>query len=251
MNYKTMYYKPISLTKASLLIFDKAKQAKVYQLSGDCTLGKEYPYSECDIRIESEIVGRRHGEFFYDESEGAYYYIDNNSTNGTYINGVKLEPYNERGSKAFQLSDGDIIRVDNKKLNKPHPEAVLIIFSTTLKGSEKWQELMLSGRSEVVIGRDRNCTITLNSMMTSRRHAVLKYDGSQWTIKDKKSTNGTGLNVKELRKETTIFDHDVIRIADSILVFLGDRIIYNIIEQPEISLQVNIRKKQLLSGEKF
>ena len=35
------------------------------------------------------------GEFFYDDSADTFYYIDNNSLNGTFVNGVRLQPYNQ------------------------------------------------------------------------------------------------------------------------------------------------------------
>ena len=128
---KTQYYAPVAARPATLLIIDKNNTPIMWALQGDTTLGRVYPESTCDIRVDSAITGRRQGEFVYDDSDDSYYYIDNNSTNGTFINGTKLEPFNERGSRAWKLRDGDIIRIDRSKLNVPHPEAVLMIFSRT------------------------------------------------------------------------------------------------------------------------
>ncbi len=96
---KTMRYTPAPALPATLLVIDCRCRPRVVPLQGDMTFGRLYDGPQCQITVKSAIVGRRHGEFLYDDSEGAYYYIDNNSLNGTYINGVKLQPYNHRGTR--------------------------------------------------------------------------------------------------------------------------------------------------------
>lgn len=250
MQNKTMYYKSVSSRTASLLIVDKTKKARYIPLNGSCTLGRDYPFSDCNIRIDSDIIGRNHGEFIYDDNYGDYYYIDNNSTNGTYLNGEKLKPYNENGSKAVKLNDGDILRIDNKSLHAPHPDAVLIVYSTSLKSNDKWSELLLDDKSEISIGRDSKCNLYINSIMVSRLHAVLSKKNGKWFMTDKKSTNGVGINGRELVKESEIFDHDVIRIADTTIIFLGDRLLYNESDRNSVSLYVDIKQKTVNLGKK-
>ncbi len=126
---RTQFFQPVVQKPATLLIIDSRNQPFMVKLRGNMTLGREYPEASTDIRVVSEITGRRHGEFVYDDSEDTFYFIDNNSTNGTYINGMRLQPYNARGSKAVRLKGGDIIRIDRRKLNNPHPQAVLMVFS--------------------------------------------------------------------------------------------------------------------------
>ena len=124
---KTMYYQPAPPLPATLLVIDCTCKPRLIPLRGSMTFGRLYNGELCNITVQSAIVGRHHGEFVYDDSEGVYYYIDNNSLNGTFINGTKLEKYNERGSRAFRLTDGDILRVDRKTLDRPHPEAVIML----------------------------------------------------------------------------------------------------------------------------
>lgn len=45
-------------------------------LSGDMTMGRDYPEAARNIRIASEIVSREHGESIFDDSYGSFYYID-------------------------------------------------------------------------------------------------------------------------------------------------------------------------------
>ena len=130
---KTIGYAPTPSYSATLLVIDRRCKPTVVPLRGNMTFGRRHSGKLCDILVDSVIVGRNHGEFIYESSQNAYYYIDNNSLNGTYINGYKLEKYNERGSKAFRLNDGDILRIDRTTLNQPHPEAVIMIFCLSIR----------------------------------------------------------------------------------------------------------------------
>ena len=59
---------------------------------------------ECQILIDDISVSRRHATLII--SEGTYQIIDNNSTNGTYVNGSKIH-----GSRSLQHND--ILKVGN------------------------------------------------------------------------------------------------------------------------------------------
>lgn len=54
-------------------------------------------------------VSRLHAKIICEE--GAFYLVDLNSTNSTYINGSKLQP-----QQAYSLRDGDMIELGNYKL---------------------------------------------------------------------------------------------------------------------------------------
>ena len=95
---KTVFYRPSSQRQASVLIIDKSRMPRIELLGGTKTVGRDYPTADSDIQLDSSIVSRHHGEFFYNESDKSFYFIDKNSTNGPYINGKKLEPLNEKGS---------------------------------------------------------------------------------------------------------------------------------------------------------
>ena len=250
---KTMYFQPKAATQASLLILDKRNQPILVPLKGNCTLGRQYDEASCDILLHSPIVGRRQGEFVYDDSDGSYYYIDNNSTNGTYINGEKLQPYNERGSKAFKLTDGDILRVDRRTLNDPHPDAVLMIFSKSFTLNEQWSEYNFSSKSEISIGRGEENNLRLDNLMVSQKHAVLSISANGLTLRDNDSTNGVSVNGKEI-ETATVYDHDVIKIANTTLIILGRKLLYNDVPQKEAEekglLNVDIIRKTVQFGKK-
>ena len=60
--------------------------------------------TECDLNFgaNNKYMARRHATFMF--SNGKWYLVDNSSTNGTYINGVKLQP-----GKKYQLAADDEI----------------------------------------------------------------------------------------------------------------------------------------------
>ena len=67
-----------------------------------CTIGKQK--EEVDFVIEDNSVSRIHARIYVEE--GIRYLEDLNSTNGTYKNGLRLQPYEKR-----RLEEGDEIRI--------------------------------------------------------------------------------------------------------------------------------------------
>ena len=181
MNDKTVYYKPLPPKPATLMILEPGTNVRMVSLDGDMRVGRDVPGSTADIRINSAIVSRDHGEFIY--ADNSYHYKDNGSLNGTYFNGVLMRKINERGSRALRLSDGDILRIDRHNLSIPHPDAVIAIFSTSFNINEQWYRYDLSGQIQVPIGRNIDCGISLTDFMASRNHAFLQMqmDG-RWKI---------------------------------------------------------------------
>lgn len=223
-NNKTVYYAPLPSKPATLLILERGKPVRIITLNGDMRLGREGPEIYSDITLQSSIVSRIHGDFSY--VDDVYYYKDNNSLNGTFLNGKKMEPYNERGTRSIALHDGDVLRIDRRTLNNPHPEAVEMIFSTVFSPDDKWSHFLLQGKSEVKIGREVS-GILLPDFMVSRHHATLKRIGNNWTICDNGSKNGIFVNNEAVEGQQMINPFDVIRIANTTLIFTGEEIVYN------------------------
>lgn len=242
---KTQMFVPKPKRDASLLLLDNRKKPVLFSLNGNATLGREYPGSNRNIRICSEIVGRIHGEFVHDDSSDTYYYIDNNSLNGTYINGVKLPPYNQRGSKAVRLCDGDIIRIDRSDLNNPHSQAVLMIFSRSFEKTERWTRFNVSGYSRITIGRDPGNVLRLDDDMASRTHAEINITAQGTFIFDKNSQNGILVNRRQIINSSVLHNNDVIRIANTIMIFNENSILYNNPGERSGCLSVDIREKNV------
>jgi len=227
LNNQTIYYAAPPPRPASLLILENGKAVRVVHLHGEMQLGRSTPEMSQNnsIALSSEITSRNHGTFFF--MEHSYYYRDNNSMNGTFYNGVKLPKYNERGSKAIPLKDGDVLRIDRKELNQPHPQAVEMIFSTSFPSEENWHRFPLQGKTQISIGRNQAEGISLSDFMVSRNHAVLRKQRNQWEIVDMQSKNGVIVNQIAVNKRQILHPFDVIRIANTTLIFLEQEIIYH------------------------
>lgn len=62
------------------------------------------------------------------------------------------------------------------------------------EGSLRGTSLNLRPGTQVLIGRNPECTLILEDDFASGRHARIVYDDGQWTIEDLGSTNGTYLD---------------------------------------------------------
>lgn len=235
-NNKTVYYAPLPPKPATLLILERGKTVKVISLNGDMRLGRKDSDTYSDITLDSCIVSRNHGDFSY--VDGAYYYKDNNSLNGTFYNGQKMEKFNERGTRSVKLDDGDILRIDRPTLQNPHNEAVEIIFSTVFSPNEKWNRYSINGKTEVIIGREATKGIQLSDFMASRIHATLRCSREKWSITDNDSKNGVVVNKEVIDGQQALYPFDVIRIANTTLIFTGEEVIYN-----DVKSNVTVSKK--------
>lgn len=236
---------------ATLIILDMRNRPVIIPLHGSMTLGRDYEKSDRDIRVQSRITGRRHGEFIYSEIYQDYYYIDNNSMNGTYINGKRLVSQDERGSAPYKLQEGDVLRIDHTQLDVPHPEAVLMIFTWNYTPGSRWTVRPIKGLADIRIGRDEKNTIVLDDLLISRAHAVIRQDQEQCWIEDIHSQNGVQVNGMEIEQRQRLHDHDVIRLGNTTLILWAGTLIYNIFSKEEGQLSVNIRKMAVNFGRKI
>lgn len=84
-----------------------------------------------------------------------------------------------------------------------------------IKGFNKGQIFQIKEK-EIVIGRDKNCKISINDTKSSRKHAKIYLDNEIYIIEDLNSTNGIILNGKTIFK-SSLSDNDEILIGDTIL----------------------------------
>ena len=129
---------------ASLLLIDARRSPMMVSLGGNMSIGRERPGATAKLRVVSEIASTNHGEFYYDEATDSFYYVNYSATNGTYINGRQLLTVNGQNPEPYRLADGDVLRIDRKMLNEPHPQAVLMVFSSNFKADEKWKSISLN-----------------------------------------------------------------------------------------------------------
>ncbi|MCQ2592172.1 MAG: FHA domain-containing protein [Treponema sp.] len=87
---------------ASYLVFNQKK----VELVAKITIGRE---TDNDIVVDNKLASRHHAVI--QKIRDAYFLKDENSTNGTFINGVRIPP-----EKYVKLNPGDKITIGNMSL---------------------------------------------------------------------------------------------------------------------------------------
>lgn len=75
-------------------------------------------------------------------------------------------------------------------------------------------------RATTRIGRDTGNDLVLESDLVSRRHAVLRIEGSVVVLEDLDSTNGTWVNGARVRRRV-LANHDEVELGECVLRLVG------------------------------
>jgi pSer/pThr/pTyr-binding forkhead associated (FHA) protein len=191
-----------------------------------------------DIRIPHLTVSEVHATFHH-QGDG-YALVDNHSTNGTSINGVRLVP-----GRARKLKDGD--RIDVGEYQLAFHSGVALTRSTTVERTAELARrlfrhcaagarvgmpriVVLSGAatgrsleipappSRLVIGRAEHCQLVLGDPQVSREHAELFRDLDGVMIHNLSAKNGIEIN-EQLIGQRRLRDGDELSIGTTRLLF--------------------------------
>jgi pSer/pThr/pTyr-binding forkhead associated (FHA) protein len=152
---------------------------------------------------------------------GGYVLIDENSTNGTFLNALRVLP-----DTAKPLADGDRVQVGRALLRvrfrepstAPQPAfstqdlALALVQGALIQsgsaivprlcvvaGPDRGRELVLREERGYVLGRDHDVDLALRDEDVSRRHTSVVRRGSRLWVIDLGSKNGTRLDSRPLR----------------------------------------------------
>lgn len=157
-----------------------------------------------DIALENPAVSRRHSTI--QMVNGRYIIEDNNSANGTYVNGVRVT--------RTEILDKDVITIGKHKLHfynetgaaaaSPAPEEkpggstpVGVLRITQGKQREQVYEL---GKPETRIGRAADNDIRLQDWFVSKHHAVISRKSGVYSIRDLDSWRHTMVNGEPIQE---------------------------------------------------
>lgn len=221
---ETMPYLSVS-SSASLVVLE-AGTVRSFPLEGKQVwkIGRKNPESESDIELESKIVSRKHGRI--QNVDGAWYYMEEGSLNGTYYNGEKIKMNDKGEFDGVKLTNGDILRIDSDSLKNPEERGVLFLFTTEGIGNQ-WKTVTLR-KKETSFGRNEGCDIVIPLPYISGKHMVIMKHGSEYFAMDCDSMAGTWLNGEEIHGEIKLKEKDMIAICDCTMFLCGNKIIYNI-----------------------
>jgi pSer/pThr/pTyr-binding forkhead associated (FHA) protein len=169
-----------------------------------------------DVRLPDASVSQKHATLR--RRGGGYAIVDENSSNGTYVNHVRLA-----AGASQLLNDGDIISVGRAALAlRFAPDGAASAFSTqdlalamvqgsllaggaetaprlrVFEGPDKGRELRLEVDRSYVLGRDPRADLVLEDEDASRRHTRIARRGPRVWVTDLGSKNGTLLDGKPL-----------------------------------------------------
>lgn len=165
-----------------------------------------------DIAVKDSRVSRRHGQFM--ENYMDYMYTDTGSTNGTYLNGTRLEP-----DKPCLLQSGDILSVSDGGV-----DVVKILYTRNYIQGAQWREIPLNDQiAELSVGRKEK--LSMNDMAVSRRHASFFNANKGWAIIDHDSLNGVYVEGRRIRQPVYLKKNDIISIAGYLFWFTGSSLI--------------------------
>ncbi len=193
------------------------------------------------IQLRSKGVSREHAKIL-SEGENSFI-VDLKSGNGTFLNGMRLNPdeknllrpgdlitidtYDIRFHTGGvdhasivqeEITDSDILEVKllKKVLTALDKETVPSL--EVLNGSAEGKKLFLTDEmAEFVIGRDPDCSFPINEYVISRRHAQIIKRWGGIAIRDLESKNGSFVNNRRVVEE---YLHDGDRIALGTIVCL-------------------------------
>ena len=221
---ETVLYNESPAVDAIVSVFDKKGFAGAFNLGMNTMIGRKTDKSSVDIKLNSPIVSRMHGQIA--PKDGGFAYVDKQSTNGTYLNDEYIGKNSKSGKMYSMLNNGDRIIIDIWKDNSHNPDMVMMLFSTTVS-ADSWKKQPLdTSIAEMCIGRSVQNGIRVQNPMISEKHASFFNTQNGWAVIDHGSTNGVYINGKRMTVPKYIEPFDVIRIADLFFVFTGNELYY-------------------------
>lgn len=162
-----------------------------------------------DIVVNHPAVSGHHLSLFV--SAGVMTVTDQNSTNGTQLNGHRIAP-----NAPHPVNFGDVIRIGDLTGNW----IILGLESATGEAMRtlSMPALDLSKQTNIIIGRDPTSYLPLNHPVVSFHHAQIFKQNGNLVIKDLDSTNGTFLNGQRIR-QSPLTSNDEIQIGPFKLVY--------------------------------
>lgn len=239
---RTELWSEETTNELAIVMYLPAKNKLRYvPLGGRNIIGRGSADTNVDIQIDSPIVSRRHAQIVLQDNY--FVYEDLASANGTYINGVLHGTKSGKFKKMIRM--GDVIRIDHNDLAHPHQSAVIMVVVRAYTEQISTNTIKLEKCDSVTIGRNVG-DLKLANRSISEKHAIFaENEYGMWTVEDCDSTNGVFINNCRIGKRVELRIFDVIRIADYIFIFIGDRLFYFSNESMAKQLVINIQERSV------
>jgi ABC-type multidrug transport system ATPase subunit/pSer/pThr/pTyr-binding forkhead associated (FHA) protein len=159
------------------------------------------------VVIQNSVISGNHAEII--NLEDQFYIQDLGSTNGTFVDHVKI-PQGQQiliGDKTISLSG--VVTIQIKSFNqstgshklRTSPQADISNLNTKINQ-------LLQQKGSVILGRSEQADIQIDNNLVSRQHAKITFSGSQYYVEDLGSMNGTFVNGQRIKNRTQISSTD-------------------------------------------
>ncbi len=189
-----------------------------------------------DIQVLSPIVSGQHAKI--ELTHQGHTLTDLRSTNGTYLNGQRLEP-----DKTRLLANNDLIRFSDNLGNTVSLTYIAPSGFGEIQQAALAQPFTLKAAT-AYIGRNPKADICLDHPAISWNHArVTRRDPQHYAIEDLSSSNGTFINGVQARGARPLERGDVVQLGPFNLVYNGDGVFTPYSAQRNFRLEaVNLEK---------
>jgi ABC-type multidrug transport system ATPase subunit/pSer/pThr/pTyr-binding forkhead associated (FHA) protein len=167
-----------------------------------------------DILLNFPTVSSNHLRL--EVSTGALRITDLRSTNGTQLNGRRIQP-----DTPHPIQAGDVIRIGDL-----HGNSLSMTIKVPGGASLHTRPLgtsQMAGLSQVLLGRDPACQIHLDHPSVSRHHAEIVRQGANYSVRDLRSANGTFVNGQRVANWQQLQLSDVVQVGPFKLVYGGQQ----------------------------
>ena len=188
------------------LVFDSSK---IY------LVGRE---RSCDIQLKNPKVSRTHAKI--SEINGSWFFEDLDSANGSFINKKQIHNVLIKNNSSIKLGAIDGVELFFKVIESQSDEnkTIKIEYDKTKFSNKPVDSYSSTGinrirlKQKILIGRHSENNWVIQDVNVSRYHAeIIQNDQGEFYILDLKSTNGTFLNNKPVKK-------DLLKIGDEIRI---------------------------------
>jgi len=166
-----------------------------------------------DFRVEVTGISRHHARVVREGSD--FWLEDSGSTNGTFVNGLRVARERLRHLDVVTLGRGvDLIAVVSEAT--PSKAIVHAVRAAWLEPLDpQFGSRIDIPPGELTLGRSAPSNVLLDSPMVSHLHARLERTPDHLVVSDLASSNGTFVNGKPIREPVELVDGDTLSIAGS------------------------------------
>jgi ABC-type multidrug transport system ATPase subunit/pSer/pThr/pTyr-binding forkhead associated (FHA) protein len=159
-----------------------------------------------EVIISNNFISKTHAKLHIDQ-QGSLFIIDLGSTNGTFINGRRIESNVKipvSPSDTIEFAQGQGVRlVFNPEAYGAPSNIPINQDGNEYEGRDTISSAnildKLKSKKQIVIGRNPNCDVVIANPSVSRSHAIIeKVSDNNYIIKDLGSLNGTYVNGRKI-----------------------------------------------------